>query len=125
LSPWWRRRQAPPKRQFLQEPQGVTSQKTPNFIVTVVKTSNLTKVKVYPPFSMSVKLGPWNWDNETECSVTSSSVHCGDTTSDAWKILQNSSRNIIRIIIWKRKSLLGCNTHGRSNAYKVLLRYMK
>jgi hypothetical protein len=27
---------------FLQEPHGVTSQKTPFFIVTVVKTSNLT-----------------------------------------------------------------------------------
>jgi hypothetical protein len=30
-----------PKRQFLQEPHGVTSQKTPFFIVTAVKTSNL------------------------------------------------------------------------------------
>jgi hypothetical protein len=29
-------------RRFLQEPHGVTSQKTPFFIVTVVKTSNLT-----------------------------------------------------------------------------------
>jgi hypothetical protein len=31
LSPWWRRRQVPPKRQFLQEPHGVTTQKTPFF----------------------------------------------------------------------------------------------
>jgi hypothetical protein len=31
-----------PKRRFLQEPHGVTSQKTPFFIVTTVKTSNLT-----------------------------------------------------------------------------------
>jgi hypothetical protein len=30
------------RRNFLQEPQGVTSQKTPFFIVTAVKTSNLT-----------------------------------------------------------------------------------
>jgi hypothetical protein len=30
-------------RWFLQEPRGVTSQKTPFFIVTVVKTSNLTR----------------------------------------------------------------------------------
>jgi hypothetical protein len=37
-----RRRQVPPKRQFLQEPNGVTTQKTPFFIVTGVKTSNLT-----------------------------------------------------------------------------------
>jgi hypothetical protein len=34
-----------PKRRFLQEPHGVTSQKTPFFIVTAVKTSNLTKIK--------------------------------------------------------------------------------
>jgi hypothetical protein len=31
LSPWWRRRQVPPKRRFLQEPHGVPSQKTPLF----------------------------------------------------------------------------------------------
>jgi hypothetical protein len=30
------------ERRFLQEPQGVTSQKTPFFIVTAVETSNLT-----------------------------------------------------------------------------------
>jgi hypothetical protein len=32
----------PPKHRFLQEPHGITSQKTPFFIVTAVKTSNLT-----------------------------------------------------------------------------------
>jgi hypothetical protein len=31
----------PPKRRVLQQPHGVTSQKTPFFIVTAVKTSNL------------------------------------------------------------------------------------
>jgi hypothetical protein len=31
----------PPKRRFLQEPQGVTSQETAFFIVIAVKTSNL------------------------------------------------------------------------------------
>jgi hypothetical protein len=31
LSPWWRRRQVPPKRRFLQEPHSVTTQKTPFF----------------------------------------------------------------------------------------------
>jgi hypothetical protein len=30
------------KRRFLQEPHGVTSKKTPFFIITAVKTSNLT-----------------------------------------------------------------------------------
>jgi hypothetical protein len=33
----------PPKCRILQEPNGVTSQKTQFFIVTAVKTSNLTK----------------------------------------------------------------------------------
>jgi hypothetical protein len=33
--------QVPSNRRFLQEPHGVTSQKTPFFIVTAVKTSNL------------------------------------------------------------------------------------
>jgi hypothetical protein len=33
----------PPKRLFLQEPHGVTSQKIPFFIVTAVKTSNPTE----------------------------------------------------------------------------------
>jgi hypothetical protein len=35
-----------PKRRFLQEPHGVTSQKIPFFIVTAVKTSNLTITNV-------------------------------------------------------------------------------
>jgi hypothetical protein len=36
------RTDVPPKRRFLQEPHGVTSQKMTFFIVTAVKTSNLT-----------------------------------------------------------------------------------
>jgi hypothetical protein len=47
LSPWWRRRWVPPKRRFLQESHGVTSQKTPFFIVTAMKTSNLTWMFLY------------------------------------------------------------------------------
>jgi hypothetical protein len=42
LSPWWWRRNVPPKHRFLQEPQDVTSQKTAFLIVTAVRTSNLT-----------------------------------------------------------------------------------
>jgi hypothetical protein len=41
------RRNIPPKRRFLQEPHGVTSQKKLFFIVTAVKTSNLTKKFVF------------------------------------------------------------------------------
>jgi hypothetical protein len=42
LSPWWWRRYIPPKRRFLQEPHGVTYQKTAFFIVSAANTSNLT-----------------------------------------------------------------------------------
>jgi hypothetical protein len=38
------RRYVPPKRRFLQEPHGVTYQKTALFIFTAVKTSNLTDI---------------------------------------------------------------------------------
>jgi hypothetical protein len=39
----------PPKRRFLQESHGVTSQKTAFFIITAVKTSNLTSSLYVPP----------------------------------------------------------------------------
>jgi hypothetical protein len=39
LSPWWRRRQVPPKRRFLQQTHGVTTQKTPFFISCTVFVS--------------------------------------------------------------------------------------
>jgi hypothetical protein len=38
------------KRRFLQEPHGVTTQKTPFFIVTAVKTSNLTTSIMFEEF---------------------------------------------------------------------------
>jgi hypothetical protein len=42
LSPWWQRRYVPPKYRFLQDSDGVRSQKMAFFIVTAVKISNLT-----------------------------------------------------------------------------------
>jgi hypothetical protein len=42
LLPWRWRQYVPPKRWFTQDPHGATSQKTAFFIVTEVKTSNLT-----------------------------------------------------------------------------------
>jgi hypothetical protein len=59
LSPWWRWRQVPPKRRFLQEPHGVTTQKTPFFIVvptslescTVGKGNNPSGSECYTPSS--------------------------------------------------------------------------
>jgi hypothetical protein len=37
------------ERRFLQEPHGVTSKKTPFFVVTAMKTSNLTNLFVHIP----------------------------------------------------------------------------
>jgi hypothetical protein len=51
LSPWWWRHQVPPKHRFLQEPHGVTSQKTPFFIVLVL----FSNVKCMPR-------GYFSWD---------------------------------------------------------------
>jgi hypothetical protein len=48
--------QVPPKRRFLQEPHGVTSQKTPFFIVTSVNTSNPTRIKLIEAFSTHGRL---------------------------------------------------------------------
>jgi hypothetical protein len=47
----------PPKRQFLQEPHDVTSQKTAFLIVTAVKMSNLTKF-MFTPCSRFLSLTP-------------------------------------------------------------------
>jgi hypothetical protein len=47
--------QVPPKHRFLQEPHGVTTQKTPFFIVTAVKTSNLTCILVAGAVPMSIR----------------------------------------------------------------------
>jgi hypothetical protein len=48
-----RRCYIPSKRRFLQEPHGVTSQKTPSFIVTAVKTSNLTLSDIRFSYTLS------------------------------------------------------------------------
>jgi hypothetical protein len=47
-----------PKRLFLQEPHGLTSQKTPFFIVTAMKTSNLTNILHFIPQRNAVGVIP-------------------------------------------------------------------
>jgi hypothetical protein len=57
LSPWWWRRYVPPKRRFLKELNGITSQKTPLFIVTTVKTpKSYTKNNVIMLYPTSITL---------------------------------------------------------------------
>jgi hypothetical protein len=65
LSPWWWRRQVPPKRRFLHEPRGVTFQKKALFIVTAVKISNRTRCNI----RLLSYLGPW---------MVSKAVHAAD-----------------------------------------------
>jgi hypothetical protein len=49
--PWRWRRYVPPKRRFTQDPYGARSQKTVFFMVTAVKTSNLTIQGLINPVS--------------------------------------------------------------------------
>jgi hypothetical protein len=53
---------------FLQEPHGVTSQKTPFFIVTAVKTSNLTWIDLIQ--NKRQVEGSCERGNEPSCSIT-------------------------------------------------------
>jgi hypothetical protein len=56
LSPWWRRLQVPPKRRFLQEPHGVTTQKTPFFMFLILSWFSSSRCKrCLPPNCRSLK----------------------------------------------------------------------
>jgi hypothetical protein len=106
LSPWWRRRQVPPKRWFLQEPHGVTTQKTPFFVVTAVKTSNLTHGKssglssnyaaTYPRRSLPLWRPLW----EPACPVT---LGCARSASHTQTHVVSVQRYTFR---WVNNSLI-------------------
>jgi hypothetical protein len=66
LSPWWRRRYVPSKRQFLHGTHGVTSQKTAFFIISAVKTSSALLVPLQ--FLSPIK--------RKETRVTYDELHC-------------------------------------------------
>jgi hypothetical protein len=70
LSPWWLRRCVPPKRRFLQEPHGVTSQKMAFFTVTAVKTSNLTQLQ--PIYGLTYYTDHCKYSTYSRCLVTDS-----------------------------------------------------
>jgi hypothetical protein len=75
------RADVPPKRRFLQESRGVTSQKTAFFIVTAVKTSNLTNLILYfyPRQIVSFSFTQTLWDcilNARHLPFKSSPTHC-------------------------------------------------
>jgi hypothetical protein len=75
LSRWWRRRQVPPKRRFLQEPHGVTTQKTPFFklIVSIPNSFNCNKTLACPGFKFKKK-GLYWVQNCTKVRTLGSSI---------------------------------------------------
>jgi hypothetical protein len=71
--PWRWRRYVPPKRRFTQDLHDATSQKTTFFIVTVVKTSNLTRIHLVLSFQPAARLNLQLYlrFGETGCNWTS------------------------------------------------------
>jgi hypothetical protein len=95
LSPWWRRRQVPPKRRFLQEPHGVTTQKTPFFrILYSHRRENAKSYNLSPGFL-------WYYTNRIENYVSNNSsivtfVFIAAVTFLASRFLTNVWRYIYR-----------------------------
>jgi hypothetical protein len=57
-------------QRFFQEPHGLTSQKTPFFIVTAVKASNLTNSALFVSFSfLFLLLVSWDLDNAVDIAT--------------------------------------------------------
>jgi hypothetical protein len=84
VSPWWWRWHVPPKRQFSQEPHGITSQKMSFFIVTTVKTSNLTSSHILTQHDLN--------DGTLLCCLLSVNFHVNSKSSLHW-------------LFWKRYKL--------------------
>jgi hypothetical protein len=107
LSPWRRRRYVPPKRRFLRESHGVTSQKTPFFIVTAVKTSNLTSfIKIGSDVEVTGCFNPaaLRWCNTGSLMA--------DTWYDLWVcliwryILRTSQTNVSHLLPRKLQQIM-------------------
>jgi hypothetical protein len=84
-------RVGPPKRRFTQDLHSATSQKTAFFIVTAVKTSNLTELYVLfiSPYVIQWRCVNWRsyfassrWKNDHECSVAKDSDLWGHNQLD-------------------------------------------
>jgi hypothetical protein len=71
--PWRWRQYVPPKRRFTQDLHGATSQKTTFFIVTAVKTSNLTQNHI---MAITPRILLWyytmNWSRDSSVGIATS-----------------------------------------------------
>jgi hypothetical protein len=100
--PWRWRQCFPPKRQFTQDLHAATSQKTAFFIVTAVKTSNLTWESFDPLFDGYMK----------------------DTKNCDWITKGQTKRRSSRLVKWDRElflfPLIHANLHTeKSHSVKV------
>jgi hypothetical protein len=81
----------PRKRSFLQEPHGVTSQKTPFFIVTAVKTLYLTSVVLMIEFFVATEV--------IIVSPTNFSLNFVPTSFKCLGYFQNISHSFLKILL--------------------------
>jgi hypothetical protein len=105
LSPWWWRRYVPPKHRFLQEPHDLTSQKTPFFIVTAVKISNLTDIPFVPvnKFLSVLKylsILPWRIGEIALLLFISTLQRREWLVSWPWNFTPEKSNNSKLIVVW-------------------------
>jgi hypothetical protein len=96
LSPWWRRRQVPPKRRFLQEPHGVTTQKTPFFLLLSICPPDGNCKRSFPPAAVSLEV----YRNELsalDCTARRTSTKpCHKSKQQYW----TNKKSYIDVVYW-------------------------
>jgi hypothetical protein len=97
--PWRLRRYVPPKRRFTQDLQGTTSQKMTFFIVTAVKTSNLTN------YLITYKSILLNYTEVPRRKLVSNTAY-SSAIVDRRLTLKCKSKLFLEVIICSRSSFL-------------------
>jgi hypothetical protein len=107
LSPWWRRRQVPPKRRFLQEPHCVTTQKTPFFTVLILST----KCAIYSALVLPLIIHMYFTLYEQYYILI---FFCVDKSLICTSAFQNSSCGARKILVC---NVVTCFTNNASTSY--------
>jgi hypothetical protein len=111
---WWTiwRHYVPPKRRFLQQPRGVTSQKTLFFIVTAAKTSILHSTSEFPTASHV----SWEVFSISSCltvSITDFSSWLSRGSVGGWGTMLQAGRSPVRDpVVWIFFSNMNWRFHG-------------